>query len=214
MLALKQIAKLCIPRRVGIWKLRRAAGNSVLFTFDDGPHPDTTPGVLDRLKENDARAIFFVVGNRIPRAPHLLKRIVQEGHLIGNHTFTHPLDRVMGLREYERDLVRCQEEIVRLSGTRPLFHRPPMGQVSLASVIVPRRLRLTTLFWSCIARDWLFSSDEAAHERADELARSIQARDILLFHDERSTTLAALDRLLPALKARGINLRPDWEHVR
>jgi peptidoglycan/xylan/chitin deacetylase (PgdA/CDA1 family) len=198
---------------MGIWKLRRAAGNAVLFTFDDGPHPDTTPGVLDRLKQYNARAIFFVVGNRIPRAPHLLERIVREGHLIGNHTFTHPLDRSMGLREYEEDLVRCQQEVFRLSGAHPKFHRPPMGQVSLASVIAPRRLGLRNLFWSCIARDWLFNSDEAAHQRADELARSIQPRDILLFHDERTTTLAALDRLLPALTARGINLRPDWEHV-
>src|SRR5437868_6880704 len=151
---LKRAAKLAIPRQFCAWELRPAAGDAVLLTFDDGPHPIATPAILDLLKEYQARAIFFVVGNRIQRAPDMLNRILDEGHLLGNHTFSHPLDRQMRMREYRRDLARCQEEVFRLTSSRPRFHRPPLGQLSVASLVAPRELGLFTLFWSCSAEDW------------------------------------------------------------
>jgi peptidoglycan-N-acetylglucosamine deacetylase len=206
-------AKLLLPRGVCIHRLGWRAGDSVLLTFDDGPHPQTTSAVLDRLRAFDARAIFFVVGNRIPRAPHILRRIIDEGHFVGNHTFTHRLDCGLRYREYLDDLTRCQNDLLRCSGVRPRFHRPPMGQLSFASLMAPKRLGLTTVMWSCSAEDWRFRSDAMAMERAEQMATEVRAGDIILFHDERSHTLVALDYLLPTLKSRGLSFRPDMERL-
>jgi peptidoglycan-N-acetylglucosamine deacetylase len=210
----KRIARLAIPRTLGVWKLRRAAGKSVLLTFDDGPHPTTTPAVLDRLKAYNARAIFFVVGDRIHRAPEMLSRILREGHLVGNHTFTHPLDRAMGLSEYRQDLMRCQDEVFTRCQAKPSFHRPPLGHLSVASLLAPIQCGLKTLFWSCSSEDWRLRSDTEAKHRAEQLIQTIQPLDILLFHDESGHTLTALDQLLPRLKSRGLDLCPKWEYVR
>jgi peptidoglycan/xylan/chitin deacetylase (PgdA/CDA1 family) len=204
----KKVAKLLLPRWLCVRRLRLEAGDAVLLTFDDGPHPRTTPAVLDRLKAYGARAVFFVVGNRIHRAPKMLNRIIGEGHFLGNHTYAHPADRRMRYREYLNDLARCQEEVFQLTGSRPRFHRPPMGELSLASLLAPRRLGLTTLIWSYSAEDWRFRSDDVAVARADEMAADVTARDIVLFHDERPHMLLTLDRLLPILKSRGLNLAP------
>ena len=108
-------------------RLRHNAGNNILLTFDDGPHPEATPAVLDLLREHEARAIFFVVGNRIQRAPQMLLRILDEGHWLGNHSHTHPNDRRMPYREYLAELRKCQQVIHDITGTSPRFHRPPLG---------------------------------------------------------------------------------------
>jgi peptidoglycan/xylan/chitin deacetylase (PgdA/CDA1 family) len=77
---IKNSVKGIVPRRLCITHLKPDAGNTILLTFDDGPHPKATPAILDRLSKFDAKAIFFVVGNRIRRAPELLSRVLEEGH--------------------------------------------------------------------------------------------------------------------------------------
>src|SRR6185437_13448677 len=111
MSAFRSALRHCLPRSFGIHTLRRRSGNCVLLTFDDGPHPSITRQVLDRLREHGARAMFFVVGERVARAPSMLRVIVAEGHWLGNHTFSHPNDRKIGYREYLADLTRCQHAV-------------------------------------------------------------------------------------------------------
>ncbi len=208
MKALRAVLRRYFPRSLGIHRLRRSASDCVLLTFDDGPHQTTTGQVLDRLRLHGAKAIFFVVGNRIARAPSMLKEIVSEGHWLGNHTFTHPLDRRMGYQEYLDDLNHCQQAVFDEAQYYPKYHRPPCGQKTAASLLAPKRLGLVTLFWSVSAEDWRFRSDAPAVERGQDLAREVQPGDVLLFHDERSHMLLTLDVLLPALRERGINLSP------
>ena len=100
----KSTAKRALLRAASVTsRLDRKAGNSVLLTFDDGPHPEVTPAVLDLLKQYDARAVFFVVGNRIPLAPWVLRQILDGGHQIGNHTYYHDYkDR--GVSDYVDDI--------------------------------------------------------------------------------------------------------------
>src|SRR5262249_43297676 len=100
--------------------------NAVLLTFDDGPHAEITPSVLDRLRDFQARAVFFVVGNRIDGSADLLKRMMAEGHLIGNHTYTHPLGRDPGPLSYMRDVRRNQELLAQLTASSPRLFRAPM----------------------------------------------------------------------------------------
>jgi peptidoglycan/xylan/chitin deacetylase (PgdA/CDA1 family) len=187
---------------------RRTIGarNTVLLTFDDGPDPHVTPEVLDRLKEYDARAIFFVVGSRINRAPHLLERIRGEGHLIGNHTYAHRLDKDPGLALYLRDVRHCQTLIEELTGDAPRFFRAPMGRRSLGALLSPSLLGLRHVLWSFDSDDWTLRDEKSAVRCAQRLCSSVTQGDIVLFHDDNPWVLILLDRLLPHLKTRGIDL--------
>ncbi len=185
----------------------------MLLTFDDGPHPTTTPEVLSRLRFYGARAIFFVVGCRIQRAPDLLAQILSEGHWLGNHSHSHVLQRNTRYDEYLADLERCQETIYNLTETQPVFHRPPFGRLTLASLLAPRKRRLSTMLWSLSSEDWQFRSDIEAVSCAESMISRVRPQDILLFHDERMPTVAALDKLLPGLQARGFSFSPRLEHI-
>src|SRR5947207_11627153 len=119
--------KLAIKQSLTWSRLNGGLKNSVLLTFDDGPHRESTPIVLELLKEHKARAVFFIVGARIQRAPHLLKRILEEGHALGNHSYSHPLERQHWFGAYLQDLRKCQNAIEQLTHQRPKFFRPPLG---------------------------------------------------------------------------------------
>ncbi len=185
----------------------------MLLTFDDGPHPTTTPEVLSRLRDYGARAIFFVVGCRIQRAPELLEQILSEGHWLGNHSHSHVLQRNTRNHEYLADLERCQKTIFDLTKTQPIFHRPPSGRLTLASLRAPKKLGLTTMLWSLSSEDWQFRSSMEAVLCAQSMISIIRPQDILLFHDERMHSVEALDKLLPGLQARGFSFSPQLEHI-
>lgn len=192
------------------------ASSALVLTFDDGPHPVGTPAVLDVLREHNARAIFFVVGSRIHRAPDLLNRIVREGHVIGNHSFAHPLDAQLPFFAYLSDVRRCQDAISDITGTRPLLFRPPLGHVSVASMGVPRVLGLRPVLWSLDSEDWRFARQSDADAAADRIADCCAHRvvnDIVLMHDEKIHTAEMLARLLPRLKDRSVDVHDAVDEI-
>jgi peptidoglycan/xylan/chitin deacetylase (PgdA/CDA1 family) len=178
----------------------------VLLTFDDGPHAEVTPAVLDRLKRFDAHAAFFVVGERIAHAPSVLERMRAEGHLIGNHTYSHPLGRPPGLAAYLHDISRCQDAVHQQLGERPTLFRPPQGRISLGSVAAPRWLGLQTIYWSIDPADWRLRTRRAARAVGRRLTGEVGAGDIVLLHDDNPCVLTVLDVLLPALAEYGCDL--------
>jgi len=192
--------------------------DAVLLTFDDGPHPESTPLVLELLKEYNARAIFFVVGARIQRAPHLLRRILDEGHAVGNHSYSHPLERQFWVGSYLQDLKRCQNAIEQLTHERPKFFRPPLGTFSLTSLIAPRLLGLTTVLWSVSANDWDLRSAEDARNAAERLAEELIAKpsrkDIVLMHDDHPFVGQILETVLPQLAKENCDLFSALDSVR
>lgn len=119
----------------------------------------------------------------------------------------------MPYREYVADLRRCQEVVFEHTGVRPQLHRPPLGELSMAALFAPKKCDLVTVNWTCSAEDWRFRSDCAATARAEEMVNEIKARDVILFHDEQSHTVVALDHLLPALTLRGLQLSPSLENI-
>ena len=165
--------KLAIKRSFTWTHLNGGLKDAVLLTFDDGPHPQSTPRVLDLLKEHQARAIFFIVGARIQRAPHLLKRILDEGHALGNHSHTHPLEKQHWLGAYVRDLLRCQQAIEGLTRHRPRLFRPPLGTFSFTSLTAPRLIGLSTVLWSVSANDWGLKSSTEARAAVDVLSEKL-----------------------------------------
>lgn len=201
-----------IPRALLIRKLHPRAGRRVLLTFDDGPHPQVTPAVLDRLDAYGAKAVFFVVGRRIKHAPDLVREIHRRGHVIGNHSYLHRLSDVLPSRPrprlvtYYADARRCQAAVAQQTQMAPTLFRPPGGRVTWTTLAVPRVLGMRCVKWSQDVEDWRFSSSSDGRAGALELLRTIAAGDIVLLHDNNPIVLDLLDLLLPGLCERQYDL--------
>jgi peptidoglycan/xylan/chitin deacetylase (PgdA/CDA1 family) len=205
-----------LTRVVCTSELRAAGGSQVLLTFDDGPDAETTPAVLRLLSRYRARGIFFVVGSRVIRAPALLREILAEGHHIGNHSFTHYLDRPPGLVEYYRDVARAQAEIERACGARPRLFRPPLGELCVSGLAAARLLGLRTVLWSVDSGDWRMRRASDVRPTLEAVLRRLDGRslhDIVLLHDETPESLALLEPLLDTLQARGVDLYGGVERL-
>jgi peptidoglycan/xylan/chitin deacetylase (PgdA/CDA1 family) len=205
--SLRKKVKKIIPKNLLIQRLDSRASNCVLLTFDDGPHPEITPAILKKLETYEARAIFFIPGRRIERAPYLLKRIQEKGHLIGNHTYIHSNGRQPWFGAYWRDLIRCQAIIEQCIGERPKIFRPAGGQISLTSLLVPLLMGLKTMGWSMEVDDWRLKTPLEAQEGAKHLANRIASRDIVLLHDSNPNVIQILDIILPMIQESKINLK-------
>jgi peptidoglycan/xylan/chitin deacetylase (PgdA/CDA1 family) len=185
---------------------RLAKHSGLLLTFDDGPDPDVTPRVLELLAEYHARAVFFIVGNRIDRAPHLLARILDEGHVIGNHSFRHPLDHVPSLIDYYRDIQECQRALETHTGQTPIWFRPPLGSLTLGSLLAPRLVGLRTVLWSVDVGDWKLRRRDEAVQAGHDLANIACPGDIVLLHDDNPCVLTLLDAALPRMRQHLLNV--------
>lgn len=166
-----------------------------------------TPRILDLLDRYHCRAIFFLVGQRIPRAPQMVPEIMRRGHLVGNHTFSH--NARLSFPDYWRDLRRAQQAIAE-AGAESRFFRPPEGALTPASLLAPRLMRLPTLLWSLDSGDWRLRHPDEADDCATRMSSLLHSqglqRDILLFHDDNPHTPAVLERILPHLEQLGADL--------
>jgi peptidoglycan/xylan/chitin deacetylase (PgdA/CDA1 family) len=205
--SLRSRVKGLIPASLVLRDLGPRSEPLLLLTFDDGPDPDVTPGVLDRLDAHDARAVFFVVGRRAAAHPALVREIHRRGHCIGNHTFEHRNDADPWFPGYLRELRRCQAVVRECADVTPRLFRPPKGHLSLTSLTVPKLLGLRTVNWSLNVRDWACKTPEAARQAAEELDRQVQGGQIVLLHDDNPHVLELLDIVLPRLRGRGFDLR-------
>ena len=130
-----------------IWRGRRSERLAAL-TFDDGPDREHTPRVLDILARERVTATFFLIGRRAAQAPDVARRIVDEGHDLGNHTWSHRSLWLCGPRETEREIVEGHDAITRAAGNAPRFFRAPWGMTNLAVFPVLRRLATPCVFWT------------------------------------------------------------------
>jgi peptidoglycan/xylan/chitin deacetylase (PgdA/CDA1 family) len=152
-------------------------GPVVALTFDDGPHPTYTPQLLDLLKRNRALATFFMVGQAAARYPAIVRRIVEEGHAIGNHSWDHPsFPRISG-RERRRQIRLCAKVLGRHDSG--LF-RPPYTDQSWASRFDAMWLRQKVIMFNCEVGDWFESSSDRI---AEQLCKSVRPGSIVALHD-------------------------------
>lgn len=163
--------------------------------------------MLERLQMFNARAVFFVVGSRIAKAPELLPRISAQGHLIGNHTFEHRLESDPGFISYVADVRRCRTQIAGLTGLPTDLFRAPMGRNSIGALLAPRFLGLKQVLWSVASRDWELRSEKDAAVCGEKLCGAVKGGDIVLMHDDNRWTIKVLDILLPSLQERGFDLK-------
>jgi len=184
---------------------RHAAGDRVELTFDDGPDPESTPVILDRLRDSGVAATFFVIGTRVVKYPRIVERIVAEGHAVGNHTTTHPVwGPAAGVASILRELRGCQDAVRGVTGVSPRLVRPPLGRVPPGFLLAARRLSLDVLNWSLDSGDWRCRSDGDAEVCADETLRLLLPGAVVLLHDGPAA-LAVLDQLLPSLAAPSVS---------
>ena len=175
----------------------------IALSFDDGPHPRLTPVILEILEEYGIKATFFMVGENVGYYPAAARAVVEAGHEIGNHTFSHRKFGRMDRADMEREIVSCEEAIAALTERPVRFIRPPEGEMSETVRRVAGELRYRVILWDVDTRDW-------AHTPPDEISRhildTVQAGDIILMHDfigYDSPTPEALRRVIPALLERG-----------
>jgi peptidoglycan/xylan/chitin deacetylase (PgdA/CDA1 family) len=183
----------------------------VALSFDDGPHPEGTPAVLEILAAARLRAIFFLIGEQVERRPELAARIHAAGHVVALHGYRHRLQLRLRRLEAAADLERGSGVIEDAVGIRPLWHRPPYGIYSPSGLAAARASGLRPLLWSRWGKDWRrFTTPERIAERA---TRDLGSGDVILLHDadfyssrdSHRRTIQALPRIIAELNQRGLD---------
>ncbi len=150
-----------------------------ILTFDDGPDPDKTPAILDSLYRHNQQAIFFVVGEKAKRYPHIIQRIHNEGHLLGNHSWSHAWLPRLSRSKLENEIAYCQTEIQNITGELPKYARPPYGQKDFRYYQLLRKYQLTPILWSRNIHDYYGSEP---HKLVCRLQKT-KPGEIILCHD-------------------------------
>ncbi|MGO9908267.1 MAG: polysaccharide deacetylase family protein [Solirubrobacteraceae bacterium] len=201
-----------VPRAAAALHIARtlpgAAG--VALTFDDGPHPQGTPAILDILDGERLKATFFLVGEQVERRPALAAEIAQRGHAIALHGYRHRPQPSLSDRAVQTDLARGTSAIQAATGQSPAWHRPPYGLYSPAGLNEARQRGLKPILWSRWGKDWrrLTTPERIAGRATSQLAPG----DVILLHDadfysskgSHERTAAALPLIVRELKRQKI----------
>ena len=175
------------------------SSQKVLYlTFDAGYENGNTAAILDALKKHDAPAAFFVVGNYIETAPDLVKRMVEEGHIVGNHTYHHPdMSQITDPAAFQQELAQLEDLFRETTGQElPKFYRPPQGKFSEENLKQARALGYRTVFWSLAYVDWYQDKQPSHDEAFKKLIPRIHDGAVVLLHSTSQTNAEILDELL------------------
>lgn len=177
--------------------------NLCALTFDDGPSK-STPQLLDMLEEYHVPATFFILGQKARHHPETVRRIVAEGHEVGNHTFSHPNLRKLTCELQQQEIVET-DSILRSLGATPLYLRPPYGAFDENTIKIAEELGLGLMLWSMDSVDWKRLPDDYAKLRSTRgtVYNEGDLRGIFLFHDIHKNTVEDLPRILSHLRAGG-----------
>jgi peptidoglycan/xylan/chitin deacetylase (PgdA/CDA1 family) len=187
---------------------RTLPAGGVALTFDDGPHPEGTPAVLDVLARAGVRGTFFVIGEQVRRRPELVVRAAAAGHAIALHGDRHRLQLRLSAAAVAEDLKRGVAAIEDATGATPAWHRPPFGIYSPAGLRAARAAGLAPLLWSRWGKDW--RQRTTPRRIAARATRSVIAGDVILLHDadfysardSHRRTVVALELITTELKRR------------
>ena len=170
----------------------------IYLTFDAGYENGNTAVILDALKKHNAPAAFFLVGNYLETSPELVKRMVAEGHTVGNHTWHHPdMSKIADQASFSEELSKLEEKYQKITGqTMKKYYRPPQGKYSESNLKMAKEMGYHTFFWSLAYVDW-YENKQPAHEEAfKKLLGRIHPGAIVLLHSTSKTNGEILDELL------------------
>ncbi len=183
---------------------------AVALTFDDGPSPEWTPRVLDALKRAGVKATFFMIGEYVERYPEVAKRVVREGHEIGNHTYDHHVLIYYTMNELEREILAAEGAIKKVTGRKTVYFRPPKALITAAEKNKIKEMGYKIILWTLNSKDWVTFDDKYIIRY---IMRRVRPGDIILFHDaggffsteggDRSETVNTIPRLVEKLKEKG-----------
>ena len=176
----------------------------VYLTFDDGPDAEQTPQVLDVLKRNNAQATFFCIGSRIAGNEQIIKRIFDEGHTIGNHSFCHTNNfPLFSRRRMIADIEQCQKAIESAIGTAPTLFRPPFGVTNPTVGKAVKTLNLKTIGWTIRTYDTNRGSDAKIARRIN---RQLRPGAIILLHDRLPQSAERLQMVIDTVRKNGYEI--------
>ncbi len=188
----------------GIYTHARITGPYVAMTFDDGPSAELTPRLLDMLKARHLKATFFLIGKNVEAHPEIVRRILAEGHEIGNHTWDHPQLSKLTDEQTREEIVKTQDAIQTACGITPTLLRPPYGALNKPQhTWIPKELKVNVIYWSVDTEDWKRPGPETITRRVLEGARP---GAIILQHDIHEQTIEAMPAALDGLIAKGYHL--------
>lgn len=187
----------------------------IYLTFDCGYENGNTEAILDALKKHQAPATFFVVGHFLESAPELVKRMAEEGHTVGNHTYHHPdMSAISDMESFQKELDSVSslyEEVTGQEMTK--YYRPPQGKYSTDNLAMAKELGYQTFFWSLAYVDWNKDAQPTKEEAFEKLIGRIHPGAIVLLHNTSSTNGAILDELLTKWEEMGYRFAPLSELV-
>lgn len=183
--------------------------DKVLYlTFDCGYENGNTPAILDALKKHNVKAAFFIVGNYLGTSPDLVKRMLAEGHIVGNHSFHHPDMSAMGKDAFAKELGEL-EELYEMTIGQPMqkFYRPPQGKYSENNLKIAKELGYKTFFWSLAYVDWDQNKQPTHEEAFGKLLKRVHPGAVVLLHNTSKTNGEILDELLTKWEEMGYTFR-------
>jgi peptidoglycan/xylan/chitin deacetylase (PgdA/CDA1 family) len=197
----------------GQWYGRTFIGNSasrkqIALTYDDGPNDPHTLRLLEVLAKHDVRATFFLIGRYVQQRPDIAREVVRSGHVVGNHTFTHPLLIFKGASEIRDELEQCRQSLLEVVGGHSNLFRPPFGGRRPGTLRIAREMGLEPIMWNVTGYDWN-APPAALIER--KISNRVRGGDVILLHDgghkqmgaDRSQTVLATEHLISRCKGEG-----------
>ena len=181
-------------------------GEKVVFlTFDDGTSTTVTPKILKTLKDENVKATFFVVGNYIETSPDLINRMVEEGHIVGNHTYHHPdMSKISDITSFQKELEDLEALYQQTTGQEmQKLYRPPQGKFSESNLKQASELGYKTVFWSLAYVDWYVDNQPTREEALEKLLPRVHPGAVILLHSTSKTNAEILDEFLTTLEEQG-----------
>lgn len=189
----------------------KQTNDKVLYlTFDAGYENGNTPAILDALKKHKAPATFFVVGNYLNTSPELVKRMTDEGHIVGNHTYHHPDMSTISTKDaFEKELIDVEKQYQKITGKEMTkFYRPPQGKFNETNLQMAKDLGYHTFFWSLAYVDWDQNNQPSKEEAFEKLLSRVHPGAIVLLHSTSETNAKILDELLTKWENMGYRFEP------
>ncbi|WP_251205831.1 polysaccharide deacetylase family protein [Acetatifactor aquisgranensis] len=182
----------------------------IYLTFDCGYENGNTEPILDALKKHNAQATFFVVGHFLESAPEIVKRMVADGHTVGNHTYHHPdMSKISGMSAFRKEMDDVASLFKEVTGTElAMYYRPPQGKYSTENLQMAKELGYSTFFWSLAYVDWNQDSQPSHEEAFAKLTSRIHPGAIVLLHSTSRTNGEIMDELLTKWEEMGYTFRP------
>ena len=204
-----------------IIRRKPSAGNKVVLTFDDGPSEVYTPDILKVLAEKGARATFFMVGSHVEKYPEIAKKVIEEGHEVGNHTYGHITVPNSPPPQLAAQIMRTNLVILQITGVYPQYLRPPRGLYDMRMRRIAKLLGQELVLWSLSSQDWHSRANKASITR--RVVERAAGGDIILFHDSgsllnseganRKPTVEALGPIIDGLRAKGLEITTMQEFM-